>query len=80
MSKEQKLILTGLQATKKKELAQVTNALKARISSISISIMPEMDIPDQNFVLAKTMIDECIDLKEEYDSLNAEIKELEESI
>jgi len=80
MSKEQKYVLRGLLEDKKECLEQAVNSLKARISSISISIMPEMDLEDQNFLLAKTMIDECVGLKAKYDSLKNEIKELEESI
>jgi len=80
MSKEQKYVLRGLLEDKKEALEQVVNSLKARISSISILIMPEMDLEDQNFSQAKILIDECVGLRTRYDALREEIKELEESI
>lgn len=80
MSREQRLVKRGLLDEKMRDLKDVTSGLKARINAISTAIMPELDIEDQGFSQAKTLLDECISLKGKYDALGREIKALEEDL
>lgn len=75
-----KMIRQGKLQEKKQELAEVTNALKARVNFVAVAIQPALDIEDQKFGLAASSLKECLDLKSRYDQLQTEIRGLEESL